>query len=277
MAAPDINDAFVKQFESEAHIEYQQMGSKLRNTIRTKTGVVGSSTTFQVIGNATVGSKSREGDIPVTHVSHAPVECTLQDRYSGVYVDKLDELKIQHDERGAQSKNIAAAMGRDTDEIITTQMDTSANSNNVGSAATWTAAASAIAIMEALGNASVPFDGQVYAVVPWAQWGDLLDIDEFSNSDYIGQTNIWYEGVTAKDWLGMKWFPHENLPVDGSNDAKAFFYHQSALGHAIGADFSLAMDWVPTKASTRVSANMSHGACMIDDTACIEVLYNSTA
>ena len=87
MAAPDIDDAFVTQFESEAHIEYQQMGSKLRNTVRTKQGVVGSSTTFQVIGNAAVGSKSREGNIPVTHISHAPVACTLEDRYSGIYID----------------------------------------------------------------------------------------------------------------------------------------------------------------------------------------------
>tara|TARA_R110000744_G_scaffold40658_1_gene92253 strand:- start:1351 stop:2178 length:828 start_codon:yes stop_codon:yes gene_type:complete len=275
MSAPDIDDAFVTQFESEAHIEYQQMGSKLRNTVRTKQGVVGSSTTFQVIGNAAVGSKSREGNIPVTHVTHAPVACTLQDRYSGIYIDKLDELKVQHDERSAQSKNIGAAMGRDTDDIITTSMDTSGNAANVGTAATWTAASSPISIMEALGNASVQFDGEVYAVVPWGLWGDLLDIDEFSNSDYIGETRIWYEGVTAKDWLGMKWFPHENLPQDGSADTKAFFYHRSSIGHAIGSDFSLRMDFVPEKASTLVSADMSHGACMIDDTGCIEVLYNT--
>jgi hypothetical protein len=154
-------------------------------------------------------------------------------------------------------------------------MDTSSNSANVGTAATWTAASSPISIMEALGNASVQFDGEVYAVVPWGLWGDLLDIDEFSNSDYIGETRIWYEGVTAKDWLGMKWFPHENLPQDGSADTKAFFYHRSSIGHAIGSDFSLRMDFVPEKASTLVSADMSHGACMIDDTGCIEVLYNT--
>ena len=54
MSFPDINDSFVKQFESEAHMEYQQMGSKLRNTIRTKAGIAGESTTFQVIGNVDV-------------------------------------------------------------------------------------------------------------------------------------------------------------------------------------------------------------------------------
>lgn len=276
MAAPDIDDAFVTLFESEAHIEYQQMGSKLRNTVRTKNGIKGQATTFQVIGNATVGAKSREGDIPVSHVSHAPVTCTLSDRYAGVYIDKLDELKIYHDERGSQSKNIAAAMGRDTDEILTTAMDSSANANNNGTATTWSAAAAPIAIMEAMGKASVPFDGNLYAVVPWEAWGDLLDIDEFSRAEYVGENRLWYEGVTAKEWLGFKWFPHENLPLDGSNDAKVFFYHSSALGHAIGQDFSLRMDFVPQKASTLVQASMSHGACMIDDTACIEIVYDIT-
>ena len=57
MAFPDIDDAFVKQFESEAHIEYQQMGSKLRNTVRTKAGVTGESTTFQVNGKCVARNK----------------------------------------------------------------------------------------------------------------------------------------------------------------------------------------------------------------------------
>lgn len=276
MAFPDIDDSFVKQFESEAHIEYQQMGSKLRNTIRTKAGVTGESTTFQVIGNVDVGTKSREGKVPRSHPSHAPVEVTLQDRYASVLIDDLDELKVQHDERGVQAKNIAAAMGKDTDDIILTAMDASANSNNVGTAETFSAAATPIGMMEDFGNASIPFDGELYAVVCWEAWGDLLDLDEFSNADYVQSENLWFEGVTAKQWLGFKWFPHENLPQDGSSDAKNFFYHRSSCGHAIGADYSQRIDYLAEYDSNQVMAKMSHGAGLIDDTACIERVYNST-
>ena len=272
MAFPDIDDAFVKQFESEAHIEYQQMGSKMRNTVRTKAGVTGESTTFQVIGNAVAGTKSRNGDIPVQDVSHAPVECTLQDRYAGIYVDDLDELKIQHDERGAQATNLASAMGRDTDDIILTAMDASANSNNATNSV-WTAAAAPIAIMEAMGNNSIPFDGKLYAAVPWEAWGDLMDIDEFSNADYVPSEKLWFEGVTAKNWLGFHWFPHENLPKSGV-DPKAFFYHASSTGHALGKDFSSRIDYVPTKAANLIQACMSHGSVLIDDTGCIEIIYD---
>ena len=275
MAIPDIDDSYVKQFESEAHMEYQQMGSKLRNTIRTKAGITGESTTFQVIGNVDVGTKSREGKVPRSHPTHAPIEVTLQDRYASVLIDDLDELKIQHDERGVQAKNIAAAMGQDTDSIITTAMDASANSNNVSSAETFSAVATPIAIMEDFGNASIPFDGELYACVCWEAWGDLMDLDEFSNADYVQSENLWFEGVTAKTWLGFKWFPHENLPDDGSNDAKNFYYHRSSCGHAIGADYSQRIDYLAEYDSNQVMAKMSHGAGLIADTACIERVYNS--
>jgi hypothetical protein len=275
MAFPDIDDAFVKQFESEAHVEYQQMGSKLRNTIRTKAGITGESTTFQVIGNVDVGTKTREGRVPRSHPTHAPVEVTLQDRYASVLIDDLDELKIQHDERGVQAKNIAAAMGKDTDDIILTAFDASANSNNVSTAETFSAASTPIGMMEDFGNSSIPFDGELYAVVCWEAWGDLLDLDEFSNADYVPSENLWFEGVTAKTWLGFKWFPHENLPVDGSSDAKNFFYHRTSCGHAIGQDYSQRIDFLPEFDSNQVMAKMSHGAGLIDDTGCIERVYNS--
>ena len=38
-----IDVAFTKQFESEVHLAYQRMGSKLLNTVRRKTNVVGRS------------------------------------------------------------------------------------------------------------------------------------------------------------------------------------------------------------------------------------------
>ena len=39
--------SFVKNFEAEVHLQYQQMGSKLRNTVRTKNNVTGATTVFQ--------------------------------------------------------------------------------------------------------------------------------------------------------------------------------------------------------------------------------------
>jgi hypothetical protein len=40
--ANTIDVAFIKQFESEVHMAYQRMGSKLRNTVRMANNVTGS-------------------------------------------------------------------------------------------------------------------------------------------------------------------------------------------------------------------------------------------
>ena len=47
--ANTIDQAFIKQFETDVHLAYQRMGSKLRNTIRS-TNVSGNVARFQKIG-----------------------------------------------------------------------------------------------------------------------------------------------------------------------------------------------------------------------------------
>jgi len=272
----DVSDAFVKQFESEVHMTFQRMGSTIRNTIRTKTGVKGTSTTFQVAGTGTAGSKNRHGQVPIMNASRTPVECTVADRYAGEYIDKLDELKVNHDERDVASKTVAGAMGRDVDDILLEAFDASANSNNNATATTWTAAAAPIAWMEIAGNTPLPFDGRLYFVVCWEAWGDLLDIDEFSNADYVAGDRLWFEGVSAKKWLGFNWYPHERLDLDSGNDKKQFLYHHDAVGHAIGADMSLDISWQGKEQANLAVGRMSHGAVVIDDTGIIEMIYDIT-
>ena len=94
-----VSESFIKQFEAEVHLCYQQNGSKLRNTVRYKNGVKGSSTVFQKVGKGIASQKARHGLVPVMSLDHSPVECELQDYYAGDWVDALDELKLSIDER----------------------------------------------------------------------------------------------------------------------------------------------------------------------------------
>ena len=41
MSENSIENAFIKQFEAEVHLAYQQTGTKLRQTVRNKSNVVG--------------------------------------------------------------------------------------------------------------------------------------------------------------------------------------------------------------------------------------------
>lgn len=131
--ANTIDIAFIKQFESEVHMAYQRMGSKLRNTVRT-TNVNGSTVRFQKIGTGAASTKARNGNVTAMELVHTTVEATMADFYAAEYIDKLDELKVNIDERQAVAKSAAAALGRKTDEILYTAMDAGANAPQIGRA-----------------------------------------------------------------------------------------------------------------------------------------------
>ena len=256
-----ITQAFVKQFENEVFQAYQRMGSKLRGTVRTKSGVVGSSTVFQKIGKGIASTKSRHGNVPVMNLDHSAVEVTLQDYYAGDWVDKLDELKVNIDERQVIANAGAYALGRKTDELIINALNTTGNTIPVGtSGLTLDKVQSAL---ELLGANEVPDDGERYAVVGWSQWSDLLGLKEFASADYVGADNLPFAGTQAKRWLGTLWIPHSGLPVS-SGTRTCFWYHKSAVGHAIGSDVVTDITWNGPKAAHFVNNMMSQGVGMIE-------------
>ena len=179
-----IDQAFVKQFEEEVHQAYQRMGSKLRNTVRVKNGVQGSSTVFQKVGKGSASTKARHGKVPVMNVDHTPIECQLLDFYAGDWVDHLDELKINIDERQVLANAGAFALGRKTDELIITALGQT--TNTAGAGTDGLTKAKVLEAFEMLGEMDVPDDGQRYAVIGWKQWSDLLEIAEFANADFVG-------------------------------------------------------------------------------------------
>ncbi|HEV7369633.1 phage capsid protein [Arenibaculum sp.] len=258
-----IDKAFVKQFEREVHEAYQRMGSKLRNTVRSKSGVQGASTVFQVVGKGAAATKSRHGKVPVMNLVHSPVECVLADYYAGDWVDKLDEIKTNIDERTVITNAGAYALGRKTDEMIIAQLDAAAN--HAGGDGDGMTKEKVLAAFELLGAADVPDDGQRYAVVGWKQWSELLSIAEFASADYVGADELPWRGTQAKRWLGTLWIPHSGLTKVG-NARWCHWYHKTAIGHASGADVTTDISWHGDHAAHFVNNMMSQGACLIDRT-----------
>ena len=259
--APSIDKAFVKQFEREVHEAYQRMGSKLRATVRSKTNVQGASTTFQKVGKGAASTKSRHGHVPVMNIDHDPVECLLADYYAGDWVDKLDELKVNIDERAVIANAGAYALGRQTDAMIIAALK--AATITAGTGADGLTRAKVLAAFEALGGNDVPDDGQRYAVIGWKQWSDLLGLEEFASTDYVGPDELPWRGTQAKRWLGTVWLPHSGLP-EAAGVRTCFWYHKTAVGHASGADVTADITWHGDRAAHFVNSMMSQGAVLVD-------------
>jgi len=256
-----VEQSFIRHFEAEVHLQYQQMGSKLRNTVRTKDSVVGSSTTFQKVGKGTASTKARHGKVPVMNVDHTPVQVNLFDYYAGDWVDQLDELKTNINEQQVVARAGAYALGRKTDELIISELDKS--TNYAGSGVDGLTKDKVLSAFEMLGEADVPDDGERYAIVGWKQWSDLLGIPEFASTQYVGDNELPWKGTQAKRWLGALWIPHSGLSLT-SSVRYCYWYHKSAIGHAVGSDVKSDITWHGDRAAHFVNNSMSQGSGLID-------------
>lgn len=268
--ANTIDQAFIKQFESEVHIAYQRMGSKLRNTVRS-TNVTGSTARFQVIGKGTASTKTRNGDVTTMELAHTNVEATMADYYAAEYIDKLDELKININERQAVAQSAAAALGRQTDALIVAAMDAGANSTQIADTGGALVKADLLTLFETFGSEDIPEDGQRYLAMSPAGFADLFNINEFASSDYVGEQNLPFAGgMTMKEFLGFKIF--STSAVAGG---KNFAYHARAVGIGINSDVQTEVNYVPQKVAHLATSMMSMGSVVIDDDGVFEVLDNN--
>lgn len=273
MSNTDISVAFIKEFESQVHLAYQQQGSLLRNMVRVKNNVKGATTTFQLIGKGSATTKTRHGTIQPMNLEHSKVDVTLVDSYAGEWVDALDEIKANIDERGAVAKSGAYALGRKTDEHIINALDD--GTNIVGDGSTALTKALVMQAFAKFNEQEVPDDGDRYAVVSPIQWNDLLNIQEFSDSDYVDDKPF-MKGRECRKWLGINWCMHTGLPsatnTTGQGDnavtsttRSAFMFHKSAIGFASGQDVKTDITWHGDHAAHFVNNMMSQGAGLIDN------------
>ena len=268
--ANTIDQAFIKQFETEVHLAYQRSGSKLRNTVRSS-NVTGSTARFQKIGTGAASTKSRNGNVTTMELAHTYAEVTMADYYAAEYIDKLDELKININERQAVAQSAASALGRKTDDIITTAMDAGANATQIADVSGALVKADFLTMFETLGTADIPEDGQRYLAMSPAGYADLFNITEFASSDYVGPQNLPFAGgMTMKEFMGLKVF--STSAVAGG---KNYLYHTSAVGLGVNADVSTEINYVAEKVSHLATSMMSMGAVVIDDNGVYEVLDNN--
>jgi len=262
-----IDQAFVKQFEAEVHMAYQRMGSKLKSMVRNVNGVKGNTVQFQKVAQGSASTKTRHAEVVAMNSVHSNVTATLSDFYAADYVDKLDELKVNIDERNIVAQNAAYALGRKTDEIITDTYNSGATAlaNNSAGTTTGMNLDKAQNVFEIFGNNDVPDDGQRYWVVGPKQWSDLLDIDQFSRAEYIGEADLPYKGgMTAKRWLSFMWMGFSGLPTSGSTDRHTMAFHKSSLGMGVGSDVRTEVNYIPEKVAHLTTSYMSMGAVLID-------------
>ena len=109
-----------------------------------------------------------------------------------------------------------------------------------------------------------------FAVIGWKQWSELLQLPEFADADFVGADELPWRGTQAKHWLGTLWLPHSGLTLN-AGVRRCFWYHRSAIGHAIGQEVSTDVTWHGDRAAHFISNSMSQGAALVDAEGVVEI------
>lgn len=259
-----ISASFLTQWSSDVFVAYQRQGSLLRGTVREQMINPGETAKFHKYGTGAVGARGQHGLVPVMNATHSVVSVTVSDYYGGEYIDDLDTLKTNIDERLLAANALAAAAGRKVDERIIAVAGTSVPAaNQIALAATGFTKTKALKLVFLRFQQDIPEDGQTFALIGAQQWADLLDIPEFKSRDYM--TSLpWTQGYAAASWLGITWIMHTGLTV-ASLQRTCLAWHRPAMGLAMVADLRPNFDWIAERAAYFSQVRISMEAVSIED------------
>lgn len=277
MPAPTIDDAFVQKFNRDVHLEFQQRGSLFRTLVRTDAEVMASTLRFQKLGTITVGSKARNGTIPISNPGHTHVDVTMLDRYAATLIDKLDLTKLNIDVRSGYVENMTAGFARETDDQIVAALTAGATQTQ-GSFSGGITRNVALLAREQLDTNNVFSDGRCYCAVTPRQWSYLMTIDQFTREEYIGYDQLpWkQQGFQMKLWNRVYWFVSTRLPGAGTSTARCYMWHKTAVGHGINAEVDITWDWENLMKGWSGAGSMSMNAVVIDARGLVEIRIDDT-
>lgn len=267
---PTIDVAFTEEYNSDVHLKFRQMGSRLMNTTRKGT-VMAKSVYWQVFGMLVAQQKTRNAQHVFQDPEHTRVKADMADWYVPTLVDDLDLLKLNIDEKNAHVGAHVAALGKKADQILIDTM-TAGAADDLGDDTKAFDYNMAMSVIATFNVSEVPDDGGRFCALHPYAWAQFLKVPEFSNADFVGQENLPFKGgMQAKLWMGTLWMPLPNVALDEDDVATNIAWHRSVVGHGVNKEISTIWDWENTYSAWSCVSSMSMGAKIIEDAGCYTV------
>lgn len=283
MSTPGYENIYVKQFGSIVSLQAQQKGSRLRDTVTVKAGVVGEETFMDQIVPFTVSGRSAvlEATSPAS-VTYARRKLGMSDFYIAKAIDKMEEIRTLADPTSAITQSAIAGLGRKIDKLVIDALGGTAYTGKIGTTAVSLPTAQKIAegstgftltkwlaALEVLrGNEVDPSDEKVLVVSSY-QLAEMLNINEIKSADYNTQRALVSGDVGT--FLGCKVITSEQLPKE-STARKCYLFTKTGVGLAIGRDVVSRIDELPTNHyAKQLYFSMSMAASRLEETKVVEI------
>lgn len=275
--APQIQyrDEFIAGFEAHQAL--------LRNCVTTEVVVKGNQATFLVVdsGGAEATTRGVNGLIPARNDNNNQYTATLSEWHDLVQKTGFNIFQSQGDQRAAMQMTSRGVLNRRIDKDILTEL---ANGTQDTGAAQTMSLSLALRAKTILGNADVPFDGNIFGVISPAAEAYLLMSSEFSSADYVpvkplasGETSF-ADTPKMYSWMGVNWIVHSNITGAGTSAEKCFMFHRNAIGHAINTgDLTALIGYDEEQDYSWARATAFTGAKLLQNTGIVVINHDGSA
>lgn len=276
MASTDIDVSFVAKFRDDFTLQYQQLTSKLRETVDTDYTSDGAAIYFDFIGQAHVRPRvtvaeatqhnppphSRRLIRPATYKADAYLGDPDIQKMGRSPQNKWVQAFIAAHARNTDARIIAAAMGNAVaaDESLAETLIALPASQKIAAGATGLTFEKVRDAKSLLDTAEVPLEDR-YAVISPLQDNDLMNDSKATSSEYISRKVLDKGTIAGESWMGFQWRISNQLPKSGS-ERLCLFYHKAALGL-----------WVPMDVRSNIARDPSHS---FDWAIVVEMSCNAT-
>lgn len=292
-----IDKALVQNYRSNIEVQFQQKGSRLRNTVRVETQNA-EFDFYDRIGPVEAQKvTTRHGDTPLNETPHDRRRIALEDYDWADLIDKKDKLRMLADPTSSYTQNAVYALGRAQDRAIIAAATGTAYTGKTGATSVTFPSASEVAVnyVESgsaansnltigklrrvrflLESKEVIEDGEmVTAVVSASQIQSLLRTTEVTSADY--NTVKALVAGTVDTFMGFR-FVRTELLVVASNIRDCLFYPMSGITMAMAQDITVEVDRLPGKRySVQVYVCGSFGASRMWEEKVIRAKCDETA
>ena len=283
-----VTTAFVQQYSANVQMLSQQMGSRLRDTVRVE-NITGKNAFFDQVGVATAQLRSsRHADTPQIDTPHARRRVSLADYEYADLIDDQDKVRMLIDPTSSYAQAAAAAMGRAMDDVIISAALGTAFTGETGSTST------AFSSDNQIANGSA--DMSVAKLIEAKKILDLADVDP-SIPRYIAvgpnqiEALLNTTSVTSSDFntvkalvqgdvdtfLGFKFIVTNRLSI-ASNIRSCFAWAEDGIALGVGKDVNARIDERADKGySTQVYYCMSIGATRMEEAKVVQIDCDESA
>ncbi len=277
-----VTTAFVQQYSANVQMLSQQMGSRLRDTVRVES-MTGKNAFFDQVGVATaVKRTTRHGDTPQIDTPHARRRVSLVDYEYADLIDDQDKIRMLIDPTSSYAMAAAAAMGRAIDDEIIAAATGTAFTGETGSTSTALPAGQQIAaggtdmtvakLREAkkiLDLADVDPSIPRYIAVGPNQIESLLGDTNVTSSDF-NTVKALVQG-DVNQFMGFTFIMSNRLSLSGSTRT-CFAWAEDGMALAIGRDVNARIDERADKGySTQVYYAMSVGSTRMEEEKVVQI------